>query len=420
MTKDLSLHHDHDHAQAQSRAQAHSRLSIDEAIALITRQLKLEGETEDVVPYTHTVGRVLTRDIHCRRNVPHFDRAAVNGYAVRAEDIPGKLNVVGEIDAREAFGHPLRRHDTVHVATGARTPAGTDLVVDQSEVEMIHDGRIAVDQEAAPGKNITRAGQDVQAGQRVFTAGQRVHATDLAMMATIGALEVPVRRRPVVRIVPTGGELILAGTPITGNQTVEASAATLSALATRDGARPVCHPIVGDDEARLLAVMQSPGADVIVVIGGANVGVSDRAPTALRRSGRIVIDGLDLEPGGHTAIGFVGTTIVILAPGVPSATFIVWDFVVLPILQQWQGLRRPDARPTVRARLTTRYEKPASRTDVVRVTLAAMSQGLPLASVIPERSGSLSPIIRAHGLLQFPPGRAAWDAGDEVDIITAT
>ncbi|MCB9654156.1 MAG: molybdopterin molybdotransferase MoeA [Deltaproteobacteria bacterium] len=398
------------------------RAPVDDAIARIARHFDGEGATAEAgtletIPYTHSVGRILARDIECSRNVPLFDRSAVNGYAVRAEDLPGKVNIIGEIEAHESFGHPLRRHDAVRIATGARTPAGTDLVVELSEAEGIQGTRVEIDQDPVPGKNILRAGQDVHAGQRVFSAGHRVNATDLAMMATIGALEITVRRHPVVRIVPTGGELILAGTPLTGSQTIEASAATLAAFATRDGARPVCHPIVGDDETRLSAVMQSPGADVVVVIGGANIGVSDRAPNALRRAGRIVVEGLDLEPGGHTAIGFVGPTLVILAPGTPSATFIIWDFVVLPILQRWQGLRQTGFRPTLRARLATRYTKPESRTDIARVAIAAMSEGLPLASVIPERAGALSSIVRANALLHFPPGQSLWNAGAEVDVI---
>ena len=285
-----------------------SRASVIEARTLIcerTAPLGLER-----VPFRTAGGRILAEDVVADRNVPPHDRSAMDGYAVRAEDVLAAtdsavtLKVIGEIKAAEQLEKRVAAGEAVRVMTGAKIPDGASAVI---MVEDTEDGgdTVVIKRSASDGQHILKTGEDLMANKPVLSAGRTLRPQDISMLVTVGALEVAVQRKPRVRIVPTGTELVRAGQKPTGSEVVESNSFLLEGLALRDGADPVLHPIVQDDRETLTRVLTEPGADLIVVTGGSSVGKEDYAPVIVRELGELPIHGVHVKPASPTGIGFI-------------------------------------------------------------------------------------------------------------------
>jgi molybdopterin molybdotransferase len=392
------------------------RASVAEALSLI--EARVRPLPPERVPFARAGGRVLREAVQAPSDVPPHPRSAMDGYAVRAADVPGSLEVVGELKAAEQHrGPPLAPGEALRIMTGARIPPGADAVVMVEDTKA--DGaRVHVQVAAPSGQHILETGADLRAGATVLAPGLRLGPRHVAMLAAVNALEVAVARRPRVRIVPTGNELVRAGSVPTGSALVESNSYLLEGLALRDGADPELYPIVSDDPEQLLIALSAPGADVVVVTGGSSVGKEDYAPVVLREHGELPIHGVAVKPASPTGIGFLGTTAVVLAPGYPVASYVAWDLFVRPILARLQGAepRWPYAREPVR--LAVALTKPVSRVELVRVTLAEDAAGGASprwARPIPGGAALLSTLTGADAFLYLDAGRAEWAAGELVD-----
>lgn len=390
-----------------------SRSRVSEVHALIAERVKPIGLER--VPFRSALGRVLAEDVLADRNVPPHPKSAMDGYAVRAEDVPGTLKVVGEIKAAEHFDGVLQKGQAVRIMTGARVPAGADAVVMVEDTTLDGD-QVTVNGDSFAGKHVLRTGEDLAEGKAVLQAGRRLLPQDVSMLVTVSWLEVNVRRRPRVRIVPTGTELVRVGTNAKNSEVVESNSFMLAGLAERDGAEPILHPIVKDDVEMLRRALTEPGADVVVMTGGSSVGKEDYGPVVMREVGELPVHGIHVKPASPTGVGFIGDTAVVLAPGYPVASYVAWDLFVRPIVQRMLGI--PERLPyrTTRARLSKKIAKPSERTMIHRVVLNEASGGLPMASPLPGGAALLSTITRAHGFVLAPEGTAEMAAGEEVEV----
>jgi molybdopterin molybdotransferase len=388
------------------------RATVAQVEELIARRISVLGAER--LPFSLARGRVLAEQIRAPSDVPPHPKSAMDGYAVRASDLPGKLEVIGEIMAAQEFDRSVGAGQAVRIMPGARIPAGADAVA-MVEATKLDGSEVAIDRPLAAGANILPTGADLTAGAVVLESGRRLRPQDLAMLASVGALEVAVVRRPRVRIVPTGNELHPIGSrPERG--VVESNSFLLAGLAERDGADPILHPIVPDDTALLLRAMTAPGADIVVLTGGSSVGKEDLAAPVLSKAGELAIHGVHVKPASPTGIGFVGSTAIVLAPGYPVASFVAWDLFVRPIVQRMAGL--PVALPyrTTRATLFEPLKKPSDRVEIARVVLESTGSALPRARVLPGGAAILSTITRADGFLLLPSGVASFAAGAELDV----
>ncbi|MCK6549350.1 molybdopterin molybdotransferase MoeA [Myxococcota bacterium] len=390
------------------------RASVADVQALVDARIGPLGLER--VPFRSALGRVLAEDVVSPRDVPPHPRSAMDGYAVRAADCPGTLDVVAEVKAAEQLPFEVQPGQAVRIMTGARVPAGADAVVMVEDTKL--DGaRVAIASAPKPGQHVLDTGSDLGRGQVVLAKGRRLLAHDVAMLVSVGALEVAVQRRPRVRIIPTGTELVRAGVEPTGSQVVESNSFMLEALALRDGAEVMLHPIVPDDLGMIRRALSEPGADVIVSTGGSSVGVEDFLPVVVRELGELVIHGVDVRPASPTGVGFIGATAVVLAPGFPVASYVAWDLFVRPIVQRMGGVEPVLPYRITRARLAKDVKKPASRVEIQRVVLSrAGDGGLPLASGLPGGAAILSTLTRADGFVWLPAGTAELGAGTEVDV----
>ncbi|MEL7370276.1 MAG: gephyrin-like molybdotransferase Glp, partial [Myxococcota bacterium] len=350
------------------------------------------------VSFRDAVGRVLAEDVRARHNVPRFARAAMDGYAVRSADIPGTLTLQGELLAADRAERTVQSQDAIRIMTGGRIPEGADAVV-MVEHATVENDRVRIDAPAPSGQHILRVGEDIADGQVVLPAGRWLRSADVAMLVQAGALEVTVRRRPRVTILPTGTELQPTGVPLIDNQVPESNSFMLEALAQRDGAEPILHPIVRDDMAAMRTAMVDSGADLLVLSGGSSVGREDFAPVVAHEIGQVAFHGIALKPGSSTGIGRIGSTWVVLGPGYPVAAFTAWELIVRPLVFALLGTADRWPYQTRRGQMAAPYKKRQGRTEIARV---AIKEGdPPLITPLPGGSALLSTLTQADGFLRL-------------------
>jgi molybdopterin molybdotransferase len=382
-------------------------------------RVALDGLTElgtETVPLDRAAGRLLAETVTSDVDVPPFARSAMDGYAVRAEDTfgaslyaPARLALVGEsmpgAGAAPAVG-PLQ---CVRIMTGAPLPTGADAVLPAEQAKEDAGGVLA-EGDVTPGKNVGAAGEDVERGREVLTAGRRLRPQDLGLLASIGRGEVAVVRRPRVRIIATGNELLAPGERPRGNQIVDSDTPMLRALVERDGCEVESVLRLRDDETAIRDALAAPGADVILTAGGTSVGREDYVPTIVRGLGELTVHGVAMRPASPTGIGRIGATKVFLLPGNPVSCLAAYDLLVSPALRTWSGAGSPYRGAAFRLR--RRIVSQIGRTDYVRVALVD-DEVEPLAV---SGASVLSSTTRADGFVVVPAGAEGFGEGAEVAV----
>lgn len=394
------------------------RTTVEAALAWVDQQaLRLPGERVSV---WQAAGRVLAADAISSVEVPAFARSMMDGYALQAADTLGatpynrlELRIIGQSLAGTPFGGSVERHQAVRIMTGAPLPAGADAVLPAEKVE-IHNDRLLVLDEVPPGKNVGQRGEDVFSGSVVLQSGRALRPQDLGLLSSIGQAEVEVVRKPRVRIVVTGNELLPAGTMPVGARIADANGPMLAALVARDGGC-VTDPmaagnyLVPDEPGAILAAMQSE-ADIVLVSGGSSVGQEDHAPTLLAKHGELAIHGIAMRPSSPTGMGRLEHGIVFLLPGNPVSCLCAYDFFAGRAVRLLGGLPADWPYRQLRLPLARKLVSQVGRVDYARVRIAA-GQVEPLAI---SGASILSSTTIADGFVVVPADREGYPAGAEV------
>ncbi|MBM4000352.1 MAG: molybdopterin molybdotransferase MoeA [Planctomycetes bacterium] len=346
------------------------RASVDAAWAWIAENvLPLDAEWVDA---RSASGRVLAADVRSDVDVPLFDRAMMDGYAVRASDCEGAssyhrvpFEVIGEVLPGRSTPLIVTPGRAIRVMTGAPVPEGADAVLPFEKTERDGDRMLAID-ELPPGKNIGRRGEDIAVDTRLFAAARRLRPQDVGVLASIGAGCVSVVRRPKVRIVVTGDELLPAGERPRGHQIVDANSPMLEALVTRDGGIPRQPGIVRDNRESILENMRDD-ADVILVSGGSSVGKEDHAPAILAQYGTLAIHGVAMRPSSPAGMGRLDHRFVFLLPGNPVSCLCAYDFFAGRAIRLLAGRGAAWPYRSVRAPLRRKLVSQVGRVDYARV-----------------------------------------------------
>lgn len=381
----------------------------------------LDGHTqrlpEELVPLGEAAGRVLARAVVSEVDVPGFVRAMMDGFAVRAADTAGAspynrlaLAVVGESMPGRPCDRSVGAGQAVRIMTGAQLPAGADAVLPVEVVE-IEGERIFAQGEVSPQKHIGQIGEDITAGSAVIAAGRRLRPQDVGVLASIGAALVPAVRRPRVRIVVTGNELLPAGSKPQGARIVDSNGPMLEALVARDGGLPVNPGIVCDRPEAILEALRTE-ADVVLVSGGSSVGQEDIAPFLVARHGELAVHGIAMRPSSPTGMGRLDGRLVVLLPGNPVSCLCAYDFFAGRAIRVFGG--RPSDWPyrRVRAPLKRKISSTIGRMDYLRVRLE-QGQVEPLAI---GGASVLSSTTRADGFVLIPDDSEGYPAGTEVEV----
>jgi molybdopterin molybdotransferase len=245
----------------------------------------------EMVPLDDAAGRILAADVVSPVDVPGFDRAAMDGYALRGAETSGASEynpidfpVHGQAMPGAPFAGVIPANAAIRIMTGAPVPAGVDAVV-PAEYATESAGQIAITRPVAPGQHVGRRGEDIATGAAALAAGRRLRPQDVGLIASLGMARVAVVQRPRVRLLVTGNEVIAPGEPKGPYQIYDANSAMLRGLVSRDGGTLETHRRLGDDPKTIRAALQAAGADVILVSGGSSVGSEDYAPRSSPRSG---------------------------------------------------------------------------------------------------------------------------------------
>lgn len=389
------------------------------------RELVLERAAPlpaESVELRSALGRTLAEDVVATERVPGFDNSAMDGYAVRSDDLAGaaagtpvRMRPLGESRAGSPFAEPLASGRCVAISTGAMIPDGADAVVKVEDTRRAGE-EVEFASPVTADQNVRRAGEDIEPGTALVAAGTTLGPGELGVLASVGEAAVRCGRRPRVAVLSTGDELIDVEAPIVDGQVRNSNSYSLTALVRLAGAELGEVSTVPDDaSATREALGAGLEADVLVVCGGVSAGEHDHVKGAFAELGvEQSFWGVSLKPGKPVWFGSRAGTLVFGLPGNPVSAFVTFLLFVRPALRVLQGA--DPSRTRVEARLTERYRKPVDRGHAVRCRLAAGSRGWEATPASHQGSHVMTSMLGADGLALIPASVAAVEAGEAVTV----
>ncbi|HEY0613301.1 MAG TPA: gephyrin-like molybdotransferase Glp, partial [Candidatus Elarobacter sp.] len=368
----------------------------------------------ELVPLAEAAGRVLAEDVRAVTDLPPFPSSAMDGYAVRAADLPGALNITGESAAGAPFAGTVGPGEAVAISTGAVVPEGADAVAPVEIVVKI-DNRVEVDRELAFGASVRPRGGDVRAGDIVLAAGTRLGAAAVAGLGAAGIGAVSCTRRPRVAVLATGTELVPPGTPLEPGQIYESNTLMLAAALSVVGAEIITAPAVPDDEASLrVALERALACDVLVTSGGVSVGEHDLVRKVEQELGvEEIFWRVAIKPGKPLAFGTRGATLVFGLPGNPVSALVSAELFVKPALRALQGTPAPLPRFEP-GRLAGDMRLNAERDEFVRARARIDEDAIVLEPLRGQESHMIASASTADALVHIPRGNGELSAGSVV------
>jgi molybdopterin molybdotransferase len=396
-------------------------IEIEAARREVLARVRPPAATEEV-PLGEALGRRLAADAIAEGPFQPFDNSAMDGFAVRAEDVsaasaesPVALRIVDESRAGHPAAGAVGAGEAIAISTGAMLPGGADAVVRVEDTKR-DVGQVLVEVTPALGANIRRAGEDIAAGETVLSAGAALGPAELGALATVGLDPAPVFRRPRVAILTSGDELTRPGEPLGPGAIRDSNSRTVPALATLAGAEVASVDWTPDDpDATRAALARALEADVAIVCGGVSVGEHDHVKAALADLGAgEVFWRVALKPGGPTWFGTCGETLVFGLPGNPVSVMVTFLTFVRPALIAMAG-GDPATRRTT-ARLGADYEKPTDRAHAVRCRLELDERGWVATPLPRQGSHILTSMLAADALALIPTESDGMAAGETVEV----
>lgn len=392
-------------------------IPLADAQAIVRRAVRPIDRVERV-SLPNALHRVLARDVVSSADVPPFDRAAMDGYAVRAADTAGAsranpvvLRCLEQVFTGQIAAHTVAKGQCAEIATGAPMPGGADAVVIVEDTETDESGMVRVCSPVVARQNIGRKGGDICAGQTVLAAGDHVTAARLGALAALGAVDVDVYARPTVAILSTGNEIVDPGQPLAPGQIYDINKFTLAAVVSAHGGVPVLHRTAVDTiEDLTRAVDACLAQDVLVFSGGSSVGERDLILDALEARGEVLFHGISIKPGKPTAFGTVAGKPVFGMPGYPTSCLTNAHILLAPALRRIARLPEDEIR-SVRLPLAQRIISAPGRHQFYTVRIENNA-------VVPafKTSGDITSMSRADGYIEIPIDVDSVEAGAMVNV----
>lgn len=404
-------------------------ISLEDARALVlSRVSALDLEEVGVL---EVIGRVAAEDLASDIDISPFAHSAMDGFAVRAEQLAGaapespvELDVIAEVPAGTWFEGEIGEGQCVRIMTGAPLPAAADAVVKYEIVDVVSgDGRegsrVAFAKTASVGDNIRAAGEEARAGEVIVRAGEVIHSAGVGFLAGCGVTRVKTFRRPTVAIIATGSELVEPTEVPTKGKIRNSNSYALAACAIDAGAVPTVLPIAADDFEGLREAVVAATAefDFVVTSGGAANGDYDFIKKVVDSAGELLMTTVNMRPGKAQTFGIVNGTPVFGLPGNPAAAYLGFEMIIRPALRKMQGYSH-FSRPHVKARLVGTTKKKDPRRIFNRATLSKDDAGYLVTPAKNQSSGLFGPIQKANCFVILPEGEACtYEEGDLMDCV---
>ena len=391
--------------------------TIDETIRVFFSKLQAKPLKPVTVKLHSALDRVLAEDIIAGQDLPRFDRSAVDGYAVRAEDVVGasqfKPKTLQITDKNMIVDKQTRL-----LWTGNPIPKGADAVVMLESTRRIKD-KIEVWVSVTPGENVSKRGEDLSKGDVAVKAGTRLKPHHLGLIGALGKAEVAVVERPKVAILATGNELVKVGVKLRENQVFDVNRLVLSMLCCEIGAEPLDLGIAKDDVCEISAKLKTglEKADAVITSGGTSVGGVDLVPEAANSIGKpgVIVHGVAMKPGMPTALAVVEEKPIVILSGNPVAAMIGFEVFCRPLICRMLGLKL-EPRPTVQAKMNRRIATTLGRKNFVRVYVFQQNGEFVAEPISARGSSMISTMTRANGYVVVPENREGLEEGEHVSV----
>jgi len=389
--------------------------NVDEALSILLKTLKLKKLPATRISLQSARERVLAEDVVAKTDLPNFDRSAVDGYAIRAEDSfeasqfnPKILTLteneqVGEEEAKQIW-------------TGNALPKGADAVIMLEHTKLVN-GKIEVWKPVTPGENFSKRGEDIRKEEIAIKAGTRLKPHHLGLLAALGETHVNVVKKPKVAILSTGNELIELGQTPKPAQVIEVNRLILSNLCLELGTEPYDLGITKDDADKIADKIREglKQADVVITTGGTSVGYADLVPIAVNQIGKpgVVVHGIAIRPGMPTALAVLDGKPVLVFSGNPVAAMVGFEVFAKPILLKMLGVE-DEPRPALKAKLTRKVSSELGRRVFLRVYTFEREGEFFAEPIRLKGSGILSTMTKANGYMVIPENCEVLEEGEWV------
>ncbi len=396
-------------------------IPVDEALdKILSHVLPLGFEK---VSLLDALGRVIGEDIYAKRNIPPLDNSAMDGYALKSEDVrkasqnhPVRLVVIEDLPAGFISTKTVEKGKAIRIMTGAPIPKGADAVV-PVEVTKKEDGFVLIFNAAGPGENIRVSGEDVKQGDRVISRGNIVRPAEVGMLASVGRSFVSVYQRPLVAILCTGDELVDVDGDLNEVKIISSNSYTIGAQVKDCGAIPLQLGIAKDRKEEIEEKLrQGIRADVLISSAGVSVGDYDFVKDVMKHLGmEMVFWKVAMRPGQPLAFGTMGGKPVFGLPGNPVSSMISFEQFVRPALLKMMGCRHI-FRPLVEAVLKEEIKKMAGRRYFIRGSISFENNQYVVTTTGEQGSGMLRSMVKANGLIVIPEDQEIVRAGEKVKV----
>ena len=392
--------------------------------------LQVPPVTTERVPTVRARGRVLAEDLYSAVDLPHFHRAAMDGYAVKAKDtfgasqsLPAYLKLAGVMEMGKEATRPVATGEAIRISTGGMMPPESDAVVMVEYADEVEGGLVEIHRGVSPWQNVIQIGDDIKKGEMVFQRGRRLRAHDLGALTGIGISSVPVYRQPRIALISTGDEIVDADTDPLPGQVRNINQHSLAGLIEECGGELKDWGVVRDDKDQLTKAIGEAleWGDLVLLSGGSSMGAKDIALETILSfaDAEFVFHGISISPGKPTIFAKACGKPILGLPGYPVSALVIFDLFAGPLIRRLAGQDTETVTrftKTVQATLKTNISSQVGREDYVRVTLERDADRL-LAVPLPTKSGAIFTLVKADGMVRIDLNQDGLEPGEEVEVI---
>jgi molybdopterin molybdotransferase len=375
-------------------------------------------------------GRVLAEDLSSAVDLPHFHRAAMDGYAVRAKDtfgasqsLPAYLKLGGVVEMGKEAAQPLAGGEAMRISTGGMMPPESDAVVMVEYTDETNAGLVEIHRSVSPWQNVIQIGDDIKKGEPVFQRGRRLRAHDIGALTGVGISTIPVYQRPRVALISTGDEIVDADDEPRPGQVRNINQHSLAGLIEESGGELRDLGVVRDDRSALGAAIGAAleWGDLVLLSGGSSMGAKDIALETILSfpDSEFVFHGISIAPGKPTIFARACGKPILGLPGYPVSALVIFDLFGAPMIRRLGGENAEALgrfAKTTKARLKTNIASQIGREDYIRVTLEGETGRL-LAMPLPSKSGAIFTLVKADGMVRIDMNQDGLEQGEEVEVI---